>query len=114
MRIFSEKTNKEYATVEECIKAEKEYDEALAAKKAAAEKALAEVKAKNEKIATERKLDADKVEEARKKMIEANKAYHKTLADFCSKWGAYHTSFKIKPGDTWSSLFDDLFNPLWF
>jgi len=114
MKIFSELTNKEYATVEDCVKAEKEYNEAVAAKKAAEEKALAEVKAKNEKMATERKTDADKVEEARKKMVEANKAYHQALADFCSKWGAYHTSFKVKPGQAWTSLFDDIFNPFWF
>lgn len=114
MRIISDKTKKEYATVEECVKAEKEYDEAVAAKKAAEEKAIAEHKAEVEKANTERKADADKVEEARKNMIEANKAYHKALADFCARWGAYHTSFRVKPGQTWTSIFDDIFNPIWF
>ena len=30
MKIYSEKTNKEYATVEDCLAAEKEYDDAIA------------------------------------------------------------------------------------
>ena len=46
MKIYSEKTNREYATVEECLNAEKEYDKAMAEKKAAEEKALAEAKAR--------------------------------------------------------------------
>ena len=54
MKIYSEKTNKEYASVDECLAAEKEFDEAVAAKKAAEEKALVERKAKQEALAAER------------------------------------------------------------
>ena len=34
MKIFSEKTNKYYATVDECLEAEKKHDEAIAVKEA--------------------------------------------------------------------------------
>ena len=114
MKIYSEKTNKEYASVEECLKAEKEFDEKVAAEKAAKEKALAERKAKEEKALATRKADADKVEEAHKKMIEASKAYHEELAKFCERYGAYHKSYHIKPGTDWTSWIDDFFNSFWF
>ena len=109
MKIYSEKTNKEYATVEECLKAEEVFDKAEAEKKAAKEKALAEKKAKEEKLVVERKEAADKVEAARKTMIEANKAYRDALASFCADYGSYH--FTVKPGealsDFWSSIWDN-------
>ena len=111
MRIFSDKTNKEYKTVEECIKAEKEFDERVAAEKAAKEKALAEKKAKEEKALATRKVDAEKVETARKAAIEANKAYHDELAKFCDKWGAYHRTFKVD--GNLNDLWDDFFNSFW-
>ena len=79
MKIYSEKTNKEYASVDECLAAEKEFDEAVAAKKAAEEKALAERKAKQEAIAAERKADADEVEAARQELIAAKKKFKKFL-----------------------------------
>ena len=75
MKIMSEKTGKEYASVEACLAAEKEYDDAIAAKKAAEEKALAERKAKNEAMVAERKTAAAKDEEKRQALIEAQKAY---------------------------------------
>ena len=68
MKIYSEKTEKEYATVEECLAAEKEFDE----KKAAEEKALVERK---EKARATRKADAEKVEEAHKKMVAASRLW---------------------------------------
>ena len=34
MKIFSEKTNKYYSTVDECVEAEKKYDEEVATKEA--------------------------------------------------------------------------------
>ena len=83
MKIYSEKTNKEYASVDECLAAEKEFDEAIAAKKAAEEKALAERKAKQEALVAERKADADEVETARQELIAAQKKYHEVLAKFC-------------------------------
>ena len=114
MRIFSEKTNKEYASVEECVQAEKEYDARVAEEKAKRETALAERKAQEEKAIATRKADAEKVEVARKHMVEASKAYHEELAKFCEKHGSYHTSFRVKPGEAWTSIFDDFFSPFWF
>ena len=112
MKIFSEKTNKEYKTVEECVKAEKEFDERVAAEKAAKEKALAEKKAKEEKALVTRKVDAEKVDAARKAAIEANKAYHDELAKFCDKWGAYHRTFKVD--GNLNDLWNDFFDSFWF
>ena len=109
MKIISEKTGKEYPSVEECVKAEKAFEEAEAAKKAKEEKALAEKKAKEEALSVKRKEAADKVEAARKTMIEANKAYRDALASFCADYGSYH--FTVKPGealsDFWSSIWDN-------
>ena len=113
MKIMSEKTGKEYASVEACLAAEKEYDDAIAAKKAAEEKALAERKAKNEKAIAERKEAASKVEEKRKALIEARKAFQEELSQFCERFGAYH--YTIKNGEEpWSNLFDNFFENFWF
>lgn len=79
MRIISDKTGKEYATVEECVAAEKEYDEAIEAEKAR-KAALAERRADR----------AKEVEAAYRKVVEAQKDYHKTLAAFCKDYGAFH------------------------
>jgi len=111
MKIYSEKTNKEYASVEDCLAAEKEYDEAMEAKKAAEEKALAERKAKQEIEIAERKADANEVEAARQELIAAQKKYHETLAKFCQKHGAYH--YTIKPGEGIHDLFSSVFDSFW-
>jgi tRNA(Ser,Leu) C12 N-acetylase TAN1 len=111
MKIYSEKTNKEYASVEDCLAAEKEYDEAMEAKKAAEEKALVERKAKQEAEIAERKADADEVEAARQELIAAQKKYHETLAKFCQKHGAYH--YTIKPGEGLHDLFSSVFDSFW-
>jgi uncharacterized protein YgiB involved in biofilm formation len=58
MKIYSEKTNKEYASVDECLAAEEEFD-----KQAALEKA------KKEELANSRKTAAKKVEDAYKVMV---------------------------------------------
>ncbi len=112
MRIISDKTKKEYATVEECVQAEKEFDEKVAEKKAAEEKALAVRKEKAEKLATERKEAAAKVDEKRKAMMEAKKAYFDEVAKFNKNFGPYHYSFVVK--DEWPSLWDEFFNSFWF
>lgn len=79
MRIISEKTNKEYSTVDECLAAEKEFDEAIEAEKAR-KAALAEKRADR----------AKEVEQAYRKVVEAQKEYHKVLASFCKDYGAFH------------------------
>ena len=113
MKILSEKTNKEYASVEECLAAEKEFDEAIAKEKAEKEKALAIRKEKQEKALAERKAAASIVEEKRQALIAAQKAYQDELSKFCSKYGAYH--YTIKNGDeSWFNMFDNFFNNFWF
>lgn len=113
MKIMSEKTGKEYASVEACLAAEKEYDDAIAAKKAAEEKALAERKAKNEVMVAERKTAAAKVEEKRQALLSAEEEFRKELAKFCEKYGAYH--YTVKSGDeSWAHLFDNFWNHFWF
>ena len=111
MRIISEKTNKEYASVEECVAAEKKFDEELAAKKAAEEKAIAVRKAQQEALVAERKTAADEVEKARQELIAAQKKYHEVLAKFCDKFGAYH--YTIKPGEGLHDLFSSVFDSFW-
>lgn len=111
MKIYSEKTDKEYASVEDCLAAEKEYDEAMEAKRVAEEKALVERKAKQEAEIAERKADADEVETARQELIAAQKKYHETLAKFCQKHGAYH--YTIKPGEGLHDLFSSVFDSFW-
>lgn len=75
MYIYSEKTKKRYDTVEECINAEKAYDEALV-----------EEKEKKEKLANERKERAKEVEDAFKvaydlldKFTKDYKSFHFTV-----------------------------------
>lgn len=112
MKILSEKTNKEYASVEECLAAEKEFDRMIAEKKAAAEKALAERKAKQEAVANERKAAAEKIEVARQAMVEATKHYRELMSEFCQKFGSYHRTYRFDNKDALNFL-DDFFN-IWF
>ena len=113
MKILSEKTGKYYQTVEECLKAEKEFDEKVAAEKAAREKALAEVKAKKEAEIAERKADAEKVEQARQNLIKAKKEYLNVLGDFNEKHGAYHFSIKMDNKDI-DDIFSNIIDTFWF
>ena len=111
MKILSEKTGKEYASVEDCLIEEEKWEAEQAAKKAAEEKALAEAKAKKEAAAAERKAEAEKVEAARQKLMDAQKEYHDVLSEFCKKYGAYH--YTLKPGETFQNIWDSLLNNIW-
>ena len=101
MRIFSEKTGKEYKTVPECLAAEKEFDEA-AAKKAA----------KEEQLAKERKDRAAEVENAYKAALEAQKNYRNKLNDFLKDYKSFHLTVKDVP-DAPMNFFED-FISRWF
>ncbi len=112
MKIMSEKTGKEYSTVELCLAAEKEYDERIAKEKAereAKEKALV---AKKEAALAERKEAASKVEEKRQALIAAQKEFQEELSKFCGKYGAYHYTVK-GADDSWFNLFDNFFKGFW-
>ena len=96
MRIFSEKTGKEYKTVPECIAAEKEFDEAQA-KKEARKKALSD----------ERKTRAKEVEDALKAVCDAQKVYEEKLNAFVKDYGSFHATIWTGEGNPF-----DLFEPL--
>lgn len=95
MKYFSEKTKKLYATEDELNKAEAE----LASKKEAelAKKA-------------ERTNAAKEVEDALNKARDAQKEADKKLADFCKKYGSFHTTIN----EAVPSVFDTLFDAFWF
>jgi len=65
---------------------------------------LALAKEKKEKELAERKAAATQVETARKAYLEAQKAYRKTLEEFCGKYGTYH--YSTNSADEIPSLFD--------
>ena len=97
MKILSEKTGKEYMTVEECIAAEKEFDEAVAAEKA-----------RKENLAKERKERAKEVEDAFKAILEAQKAYNEKLDAFKKDYGSFHMTIKTGEDNPFN-LFEPLF-----
>jgi len=76
MKIISEKTNKTYATVEECLAAEKAYDEKIAKEKE-----------EKERLEKNKKLRWDEVEAARKKYSEAYGYYRDLLHDYIMDYG---------------------------
>ena len=90
IRVYSDKTQKFYNTVEEANRAEFELKEKENLEKIRKEREAAALKEKKEKLASERKAAAEVVETARKQYVEAQKAYRKALEDFCSKYGTYH------------------------
>lgn len=94
MKIYSEKTGKEYKSVDECLKAEKTYDKQLKEKEAARAKA-----------SEERKVRAKEVEDAFNAVIEAVKLYLKKRDGFSKDFGGYHVTFTDSILD-----WDDLFN----
>ena len=112
MKIYSEKTNKEYASVDECLAAEKEFDEAIAKKKAEEEKALVTRKAKQEALAATRKDRAAEVEEKYKAVLEAKKAYREALDAFVRDYGSFHMTVKTGEGNPFD-LFDGFFDHFW-
>jgi BioD-like phosphotransacetylase family protein len=112
MKIYSEKTNKEYATVDECLEAEKAFDEQVVAEKAKKDAEQKALVAKKEAAIAERKAAAEVVENKRQALISAQKEYREELSKFCDKFGAYHYTIKGN-GDSIFSLFDDLFNSFW-
>lgn len=104
IRIYSDKTQKFYNSVEEANKAEFELKEKENLEKIKKERELALAKEKKEKEVAERKAEAGKVDAARKAYLEAQKAYREALEGFCSKYGTYH--YTVENGEEIPSLFD--------
>jgi hypothetical protein len=104
IKIYSDKTNKFYNSVEEANRAEFELKEKENREKIQKERELALAKEKKEKALAERKAAAEGVEAARKNYLEAQKAYRKVLEDFCGKYGTYH--YSTNSAEEIPSLFD--------
>lgn len=112
MVIFSEKTNKKYASVDECLADEQVFDKEQAERKAAAEKALAEAKAKKEELAKTRKERAQEVEEAYKSILDAQKNYRKVLDAFVRDYGSFHMTLRTGEGNPFD-FFENFFDRFW-
>ena len=104
IKIYSDRTNKFYNSVEEANRAEFELKEKENIERIKKERELALAKQQKEQEITERKAAAEKVEAARKTFNEARKAYHAELEGFCKKYGSYHYTTDGK--DDVPSLFD--------
>lgn len=81
MKFYSEVTKKFYDTMKNCEEEEK-----------------AAIEAKTKEAAS-RKESAEKVEAAYNTYKAAAKEYHKTLNDFCSKYGTYHKSYTMSDAE---------------
>jgi len=111
IKIYSDKTQKFYNSVEEANRAEFELKEKENLAKIQKERELALAKEKKEKALAERKTAAEKVDAARKAYSAAQKAYREELEDFCKKYGTYH--YSTTGADEVPSLFnifDKIFN----
>ena len=104
VKIYSDKTNEFYNTVEEANEAEFKLKEKENLERIEKERAERELKEKKEKEQAERKAMAAEVDEARKAYLEAQKAYREKLEGFCKKYGTYH--YTVENGDEIPSLFD--------
>lgn len=110
IKIYSDRTNKFYNSVEEANRAEFELKEQENREKIQKERELALAKEKKEKEVAERKAAAEKVDNARKAYTAAQKAYRDELEAFCKKYGTYH--YSTSGADEIPSLFnifDNLF-----
>ena len=82
MRIYSELTNKDYKTVDECLAAEKEHKDQLQ-KQEAEKKALTEKRAER----------AKEVEAAYKAAVDAQKKYLELRNQFIEDYHSYHMTY---------------------
>ena len=101
MKIFSEKTNKYYETVDECLDEEKKYDEAIAKEEA-----------KKKELADARKNRAKEVEDAYRARLEADKIYREKLNKFIDDYGSFHMTLNTEVDDSFSFL--DFLDNFWF
>ena len=91
-KYYSEKTKKDYLTEQECLDAEKKYDEANAAK----EKERAIVK-----------KDADEINKAYEELKNARKKYNDLVNKFIKEHKSYHLTVSDK------DFFDTFFDNFW-
>lgn len=112
IRVYSDKTQQFYNTVEEANRAEFELKEQENREKIRKEREAAEAKAKKEKEVAERKVAADKVEAAHKAMVEAQKVYRDELNKFIETYGSFHMTWNSNDVKSLEDLFKafDVFN----
>jgi len=111
IKIYSDKTNSFYNSIEEANRAEFELKEKENLAKIEKERKERALKEQKEKIATERKEAAAKVDAAFKTLIEAKKAYGEELQAFCNKYGTYHFTTDGKDGvPALFDFFENIFN----
>lgn len=109
LKIYSDKTNKFYDTVEEADRAEFELKEKENREKIENErKARLEKEAKEKKDA-ERKACEEEVNKAFEALVNARKAYHAALDKYCEKFGTYRREIKSDECSPLTELFDTLF-----
>ena len=108
IKIYSDKTNKFYNSVDEANQAEFELKEKENLEKIQKEREARELKEQKEKAIAERKGLASKVDAARKTYLEAQKAYRTELENFCKKYGTYH--YTVENGEEIPNLFDFIGN----
>ena len=108
MKIYSEKTKKEYSTVDECLAAEKEFDDAN-------EKLRLEKEAK----AAEKRDRAKEIEDAYTKYREDYAKYIELRNQFIEDYGYFHMTYRdsedvpevgLNIFDAYKSIFDRIFN----
>lgn len=104
IKIYSDKTNSFYNSVEEANRAEFELKEKENQERIKKEREERLAKEEKEKALAERKVAADKVEAARKAYLEAQKAYRDELNAFISKYKTYH--YSTNNAEEIPSLFD--------
>ncbi len=85
MRIISEKTRKTYETVEECLAAEKLFDEEQA-----------KIKEKQLEIANAKREKAKAVEEAYATAVKAHQDFLKLRNEFIEEFGYFHMTYRDK------------------
>ena len=104
IKIFSDKTNRFYDSVEAANKAEFELKEQENREKIRKEREALVAKEKKEKEVAERKVMAAEVEETRQAMIKAQQAYRDKLNAFCKRYGSYHVT--LDKAEDFPTLFD--------
>ena len=104
VKIYSDRTNQFYDSIEAANKAEFALKEKENLEKIRKEREAVAAKEKKEKGTAERKAMATEVEVARQDMIKAQKSYRDKLEAFCKRWGAYHLT--LDKAEDFPTLFD--------
>lgn len=92
LKYYSDKTNKFYDTPQEAQRAEFSVKKQENVTKIKEERDAAYKKLQDEKELLERKFAAKKVDDARTKLLEAQKEYTAALTEFVNKYHTYHYS----------------------